>query len=92
MTDLPAPGRRYDKGERRFKHVGRNPWPEIEFDTYEPKKWIGKCPSNLPVDTRTRLLNDAVPAANGDRDLTVPRNSTRCTRVRSMRHRRATGA
>ena len=40
-----ATGRRYDKGERRFKHVGKGAHPVIEFDDSEPKKWVGKWPS-----------------------------------------------
>ncbi|MGU3422926.1 hypothetical protein [Methylobacterium sp. D54C] len=65
--------RNYDKGERRFKHVGRDPWPHIQFDDHDPKKWIGKCPSNLSAVDRDRLLNEAVAAGNGDRELAVPR-------------------
>ncbi|WP_254017377.1 hypothetical protein [Mesorhizobium escarrei] len=39
-----ATGRRYDKGERRFKHVGKGAHPVIEFDDSEPKKWVGNGP------------------------------------------------
>jgi len=66
-------GRRYDKGERRNKHVGRGPDPVIEFDDSEPKKWVGKCPSTLTEADRARLLNEAIAAPNGDRDLPVPK-------------------
>ena len=66
------PQRTYDKGERRYKHVGGSK-PEIEFDRNDPKKWIGKCPSTLTQDDRARLLNEAVAAPNGDRELDVPK-------------------
>ena len=67
------PKRRYDRGERRFKHVGKDPDPIIEFDDSEPKKWVGKCPSTLSEADRSRLLNEAVAAPNGDRELPVPK-------------------
>jgi hypothetical protein len=63
--------RRYDKGERRFKHVGKSPTPVIEFDDSDPKKWIGKCPSGITDDDKNRLLNQAIAAPNGDRQLAV---------------------
>lgn len=65
--------RRYDKGERRFKHVGKGAHPVIEFDDSEPRKWIGKCPSTLSEADRTTLLNEAIGAPNGDRELSVPK-------------------
>lgn len=65
--------RQYDKGERRFKHVGKGSQPTIEFDNHDPKKWIGKCPSTLSQSDRERLLNEAVAAPNGDRELDVPK-------------------
>jgi hypothetical protein len=65
--------RLYDKGERRFKHVGTGSDPVIEFDSHDPKKWIGKCPSTLSQADRERLLNEAIPAPNGDRELSVPK-------------------
>lgn len=65
--------RRYDKGERRFKHVGAKPKPVIEFNNQDPKKWIGKCPSSLSEPERTRLLNEAIAAPNGDRELDCPK-------------------
>jgi len=63
--------RHYDKGERRLKHVGKGPDPVIEFDDSQPKKWIGKCPSTLSEEDRATLLNEAVAAPNGDRDLPI---------------------
>jgi hypothetical protein len=65
--------RLYDKGERRHKHVGKGPNPTIEFDTNNPKKWVGKCPSTLSQVDRDRLLNEAVAAPNGDRELDIPK-------------------
>ena len=65
--------RRYDKGERRFKHVGTGPEPIIEFDDSEPKKWVGKCPNTLSDEDRRKLLHEAIAAPNGDRDLPVPK-------------------
>jgi hypothetical protein len=65
--------RKYDKGERRFKHVGKDAYPIIEFDNGDPKKWIGKCPCDLSEAERDRLLNEAVAAPNGDRELSAPK-------------------
>jgi len=65
--------RKYDKGERRYKHVGRVANPVIEFDDGQPKKWVGKCPSILVEADRSRLLNEAIAAPNSDRELDVPK-------------------
>ena len=73
MTVEPQAARQYDKGERRFKHVGRGPEPAIEFDNSDPKKWVGKCPSTLSEADRTRLLSEGIAAPNGDRDLAPPK-------------------
>lgn len=70
--DAPAK-RKYDKGERRFKHVGKGKDPVIEFDRRDPKKWIGKCPSGIAQATLEDILNSAIEAPNGDRDLNVPK-------------------
>jgi hypothetical protein len=72
QTSSP-PQRRYDKGERRHKHVGRGPEPEIEFVPGNPRMWIGKCPSTLKPADRERLLNDAIAGDNGDRELSFPK-------------------
>jgi hypothetical protein len=61
--------RNYDKGERRFKHVGRGSKPYIQFDEMQPRKWIGKCPDNIPDSKKKELLNKAVVAPSGDRDI-----------------------
>ncbi|MBX9642569.1 MAG: hypothetical protein K2W91_00530, partial [Novosphingobium sp.] len=65
--------RRYDKGERRFKHVGRESFAEIEFDEGNPKMAIGKCPRTLSTDACEALLVDAVAGPNGDRDIVFPK-------------------
>jgi len=71
MPDDPSAQRRYDKGRDRRKHVGRGDRPEIAFDRREPKQWIGKCPSDrvIPNDLKQRLLNEAIAADAGDRDV-----------------------
>ncbi len=66
-------GRRYDKGERRFKHVGKGSVPYIEYDSRRPRRWVGKCPDNLTANDLEKLLNEAVAAPNGDRDLEAPK-------------------
>jgi hypothetical protein len=66
-TDLSE--RKYDKGERRFKHVGKGPRPYIEFDKTQPRKWVGKCPDTVPDTKKQELLNKAIAAPNGHRDV-----------------------
>jgi hypothetical protein len=66
-TDLSE--RKYDKGERRRKHVGKGPIPYIEFDAKQPRKWVGKCPDTVPDTKKQELLNKAIAASNGDRDV-----------------------
>jgi hypothetical protein len=73
MASPSPPNRVYDKGERRFKHVGKGHEPIIEFDNREPKKWIGKCPSTLSESAQKRLLDEAIAAPNGDRELDAPK-------------------
>jgi hypothetical protein len=70
----PTPARRYDKGERRHKHVGRGRKAEIEFVAGNPRMWIGKCPRTLTEDDQVRLVNEAIPGSNGDRELPFPKN------------------
>jgi hypothetical protein len=65
--------RRYDKGERRYKHVGKGAEPEIEFVAGSPRMWIGKCPTTLTSDDHVRLVNEAIPADNGDREVAFPK-------------------
>ncbi|WP_156034300.1 hypothetical protein [Bosea sp. 117] len=72
-AETKQPKRVYDKGERRHKHVGKGAHPTIEFDDSQPKKWVGKCPSTLSEVERSELLNKAIAAPNGDRDLPFPK-------------------
>jgi hypothetical protein len=64
---------KYDKGERRHKHVGKGSLPEIEFHQRNPRMWVGKCPATLTPDDHHRLVNEAIPNRNGDRDLPFPK-------------------
>lgn len=61
--------RKYDKGERRKKHVGKENYPTIEIDRGNPKRFVGKCPKNLSQGDIDRLLVDAIEGPRGDRDL-----------------------
>jgi len=67
------PRRRYDKGERRYRHVGRGSEPTIEVSPRRPKERIGKCPKTLTAAQHEQLANEAIPAPNGNRDLDVPK-------------------
>ena len=64
--------RRYEKGERRFKHVGTKPVAEILFEDGNPKKSVGKCPTGISDTLKEGLLNDAIEGSNGDRDVEFP--------------------
>lgn len=71
-SPLPAaspPPRRYDKGERRHKHVSRSSSPEFQYDRGNPKRIIGKCPNNLTPADCEAILGRAIPVPNGDRSL-----------------------
>jgi hypothetical protein len=68
-----TPVRRYDKGDRRYKHVGTKPYAEIEFVYDNPKMAIGKCPSNLTSEDCEMMLRGAVSGPNGDRDIDFPK-------------------
>lgn len=61
--------REYDKGERRFKHVGIGATPYIEFDDRQPKRWVGKCPNTHSAQTCLNLVSEAIAAPKGDRDI-----------------------
>ena len=73
MMQDPHPIRRYEKGERRFKHVGKSGEPELRPINDNPRHVIGLCPNDVSDVERTRLLNLAVPLAEPDRDLPVPK-------------------
>jgi hypothetical protein len=47
--------------------------PEIEFNAGSPRMWVGKCPSTLTPHDHVRLVNEAIPGGNGDRDLPFPK-------------------
>lgn len=59
----------YDKGEKRYKHEGRSPDPEIQFFKDQPKRHVGLCPAGMSAQLRLQLLNEAIPAPQGDRDI-----------------------
>jgi len=64
-------GPKYDKGERRHKHIGRTSTPTIEYDSRRPRKWVGKCPNDISAEECVSLLNEAIAAPTGDRDIQV---------------------
>src|SRR2546428_435147 len=66
---MTAPQRKYDKGEKRFKHEGHSPRPEIRFSRSNPKVFVGLCPANMAVELRETLLKEAIPAPPGDREI-----------------------
>jgi hypothetical protein len=65
--------RRYDKGERRFKHIGQGSYAEIVFVDGNPKMAIGKCPNTLTPKDCEALLEGAVAGPNGDREIDFPK-------------------
>lgn len=68
-----APMRAYEKGVDRFKHVGSKDVPEITFVNHSPKHRLGLCPRGVSHELKIRLLNEAIPDHNGDRDLAFPK-------------------
>jgi hypothetical protein len=66
-------GRIYDKGERRYKHVGRTPNPEFRFENHHPRHWVGLCPNTIGPEECTQLLLEAIADENGDRELDFPK-------------------
>ncbi len=64
------PQRKYDKGEKRLKHVG--PSAEATVDTGNPKKVVGKCPNNIPDDKKLEVLNSAIAESPEERNLPFP--------------------
>ncbi len=65
----PSQRRKYEKGERRFKHVGTQARPTFRRERFRPRHWIGLCPNNFSATDLQRLIDEALPAPNGDRDL-----------------------
>jgi hypothetical protein len=74
LASLSKKARKYDKGERRFKHVGKSGEPEVVLQPGEPKRWVGKCPNTLTAADHARLLNEAIATNNGDRELNCPKS------------------
>jgi hypothetical protein len=72
--DNSRPKRIYDKGEGRFKHVGHKPYPEIVLNDGNPRKPIGKCPSNISPAERQQLLDNAIPWPEGGEEDEEPAN------------------
>lgn len=64
-----SPARKYEKGKDRFKHVGKSDKPEIEYVTSNPRHRVGRCPHKMPDTLKTQLLNEAISADNGDREI-----------------------
>ncbi len=60
---------RYEKGEGRKKHVGTKDHAYVEFNSSRPRHYVGKCPNNVSLHEATKLLQEAVSGANGDREL-----------------------
>src|SRR5262245_24143641 len=67
MGEAP-PRRRYDKGERRNKHVGRSSEPELASIEGTPRHVIGRCPNDIADEEKLRLLNQAIPLNDPDRN------------------------
>ena len=65
--------RNYDKGDKRLKHEGTGSEPEIQFYRDAPRRFIGKCPAAMPAALRSQLLNEAIAAPAGDRDIDYPK-------------------
>jgi hypothetical protein len=63
----------YEKGEDRYKHVGRSEEPEFSFVSRNPKHYVGLCPRGIPDELKTELLNEAICDDNGDREITFPK-------------------
>jgi hypothetical protein len=62
--------RKYEKGEKRLKHVGSTATATV--DDGNPKKVIGKCPNNIPDATKEAVLQTAIPELSADRDVDFP--------------------
>lgn len=64
-----TPQRKYDKGDRRTKHVHTSDQPAIVQVGGNPKLVIGKCPNRMSNDLLQQLVNEAIPAPNAQPDL-----------------------
>lgn len=70
--DETTPPRVYEKGENRYKHVGKSEYPEIYIKNDNPKYKIGKCPKGISDETKNRLLAEALPIPNSDGEVDFP--------------------
>jgi hypothetical protein len=61
--------RKYDKGEKRYRHEARGRDAEIRFFNDQPKRYVGLCPAGMPAQIRSQLLNEAIPAPAGGREI-----------------------
>ena len=68
-----ATGRKYDKGEKRYKHVGKEDSPGFRVFSDDPKRVEGLCPRNISIELCESLLNEAIAAPNGDRETDYPK-------------------
>jgi len=73
MSEETTPRRKYEKGVDRYKHVGTADFPEVVYENDVPKYALGKCPRAVPDALKMELLDEAIPAANGDRELDFPK-------------------
>lgn len=53
--------RRYDKGDRRHKHVHSAPEPCFQVEHGNPKRVIGKCLKGMKPPLLDALINQAIP-------------------------------
>lgn len=57
---------KYEKGDRRMKHVGTTSEPEIVVDPGQPRRLVGKCPKGLEKLAAV-ILRKSIPGPNGER-------------------------
>lgn len=57
-TATATPQRQYEKGEKRYKHVGKA--AEATIDEGNPAKVVGKCPNNITDQVKLRVLKGAI--------------------------------
>lgn len=70
MSSAEAPQRKYEKGEKRFKHVGKS--AEASVDDGNPKKVIGKCPNNIADSVKLQVLKTAIAELPDEANETFP--------------------
>jgi hypothetical protein len=57
---------KYDKGDRRKKHVGAASHAVVEFDDRQPRKLVGKCPRGLEKQA-AQILAKSIPSCSSAR-------------------------